>query len=89
MINNLTKKRHADLVDRMANTLGLDLEEKIMQGKLEIDTLGEAVMRCTGCADPDACEQWLAAQEGTAPAAAPGLCRNADLFEMLKRGKHV
>ncbi len=88
MTNNLTTKRHADLVDRMANTLGLDLEEKVMEGKLEIDTLGEAVMRCTGCADPDSCEQWLAAQEGIAPAA-PDMCRNADLFDMLKRGKHV
>lgn len=85
---NLTYKRHADLVDRMANALGLDLEEKIMEGKLQIDTLGDAVLRCTGCTDPTACEGWLATVEGVAPEA-PGMCRNVDLFELLKQGKHV
>lgn len=85
---NLTYKRHADLVDRMANALGLDLEEKIMEGKLEIDTLGDAVLRCTGCTDPGACEHWMETVDGVV-AEAPGMCRNADLFELLKQGKHV
>lgn len=82
---NTTYKRHADLVDRMANAIGIDLEEKIMRGKLQIDTLGEAVLRCTGCADPCGCEQWLAAQVEVA-AEAPAGCRNAELFDGLKRG---
>lgn len=83
---NLTYKRHADLVDRMANALGIDLEEKIMRGKLQIDTLGEAVLRCTGCADPCGCEQWLAAQVEVAEQA-PSMCRNAELFDGLKDGR--
>ena len=83
---NTTYKRHADLVDRMANALGIDLEEKIMRGKLQIDTLGEAVLRCTGCADPCGCEQWLGAQ-ATVADAAPAGCRNAELFDGLKRGR--
>ena len=88
MTARLTHKRHADLVDRMATTLGLDLEEKIMEGKLQIDSLGDVVLRCTGCTDPEGCEAWLDAQGGDAPEA-PGMCRNADLFEMLKKGKRV
>ena len=88
MSANLTNKRHADLVDRMATTLGLDLEEKMMEGQLQIDTLGDAVLRCTGCSDPDGCERWLAEQTGIAPDSPP-MCRNADLFDLLKQGKHV
>ena len=88
MTANLTYRKHADLVDRMANTLGLDLEEKAMEGKLQIDTLGDAVLHCKGCSDPEGCERWLAAQTGTAEEA-PGMCRNADLFELLKEGKSV
>ena len=88
MASNATNKRHADLVDRMASALGIDLEEKIMQGQLQIDTLGDAVLRCTGCADPEACERWLAEQEGVA-AKGPEMCRNSDLFELLKQGKNA
>jgi len=88
MLMKKTRMRHADLVDGMANKLGFDLEEKIMEGHLDIETLGQAVLRCTGCADPDGCAHWQAAQEGIAPQA-PGICRNADLFEMLKQGKRV
>lgn len=85
MTAKLTYKRHADLVDRMANAQGIDLELAIMEGRLPIDTLGEAVLGCTGCADPEGCEAWLQAQQGTAETTPP-MCRNADLFETLKNG---
>lgn len=88
MTMNLNRSRHADLVDRMASALGIDLEEKIMEGKLEIDTLGDAVLSCTGCTDPDGCENWLAGQEALRPKP-PRFCRNSELFRLLKQGKHV
>ena len=88
MTANFTHRRHADLVDRMANTLGVDLEEKIFEGQLQIDTLGDAVLQCTGCRNPEGCERWLAEQKGTADEA-PGMCRNADLFDLLKEGRRV
>lgn len=88
MAQTRTLRRHAALVDRMADTLGVDLEEQTFSGMLSLDTLGEAVLRCTGCSDPDGCEAWLAAQEGQADAA-PSMCRNADIFELLKDGKRV
>ena len=81
-----TLKRHAILVDRMATTLGVDLEEKIMEGKLEFDGLSDAVLACSGCSNPDECEKWLDAQAEGADAA-PGICRNTELFERLKAGK--
>lgn len=86
MTNQMTLRRHADLVDRMATTLGLDLEEVMMAGQLQIDTLGDAVLACTGCSNPDGCSRWMA-QQSHAAEAAPDMCRNADLFSTLKRGK--
>lgn len=88
MAQTQTYKRHAALVDRMADTLGVDLEEKALEGLIDIDAIGDAVLRCTGCSGPDGCERWLAAQQGTADAA-PAICRNADIFELLKDGKRV
>ncbi len=83
-----TIKRHTELVDRMAATLGLDLEEKVYAGQLDPETLCDAVLRCTGCADPDGCEAWMAAQGGTAEAA-PILCRNGEVFAALKDGRRI
>ena len=82
-----TLARHADLVDRMATTQGVDLEEKMMAGLLSPCGLRDAVLACTGCAHPGACERWLdSARPGTP---APGYCRNVDLFADLKAGRHA
>jgi hypothetical protein len=88
MTLNLNKSRHADLVDRMATTLGLDLDRKVLEGRLDPDTLEDAVLACTGCADVEGCERWLATREEQAEAA-PSACRNAALFRVLKQGGHV
>lgn len=88
MLNSTTLKRHADLVDRMAATLGLDLEEAVQSGQLRVDSLSDAVLACTGCSNPDGCDRWLEMQNGRAPEA-PGLCRNVRLFEDLKAGRRV
>ena len=79
-----TLKRHAVLLDRMASTRGLDLEETMLRGSLSIPDLDDAVLRCTGCTQPGACETWLDAQSGTV-AQTPVYCRNADLFRDLSR----
>ncbi|MBS0123886.1 hypothetical protein KB874_07025 [Aestuariicoccus sp. KMU-90] len=68
----------------MASAQGIDLEEQILRGHFSISDLEDAVLRCTGCAAPEACEHWLAAQEGVA-AATPDYCRNAALFAELAR----
>lgn len=81
MQNSRILMRHADLVDRMATAQGVDLEARMMAGHLTPDTLNDAILSCTGCAAPDACEHWLAAHEDGA--AAPDYCRNAGLLADL------
>lgn len=83
-----TLKRHAALVDRMANAVGVDLEEKLMQGMLEVDTISDAVLNCTGCSSPGDCELWLDAHAAGADAP-PSICRNIEIFDRLKAGKHA
>ncbi len=80
-------KRHAALVDRMAQARGLDLEEASLRGGLTPSDISDAVLACTGCATPDACAKWLDAQEteGTTAAQTPGYCRNAALFDELSK----
>ncbi|MEL6595143.1 MAG: DUF6455 family protein [Pseudomonadota bacterium] len=78
-----TLKRHANLMDRMAETLGLDLEEKALRGDLPFDEIADAVMRCRGCTGAGACEKWLQDHADGAEQA-PHYCRNADLFKTLR-----
>lgn len=87
-MSELTLRRHAELVDRMAHAVGIDLEEAMMAGQLQIDTLGDAVLRCTGCSNPAGCEHWLAEHPDPVEGA-PGICRNGDLFSLIKAGGHV
>ena len=85
MQNTQTLKRHAALVDRMSDTLGLDLEEVMLRGGLSIPDLDDAVLRCTGCSQVGACETWLATRSGKEDLP-PAYCRNTELFTALKRG---
>ncbi len=79
-------KQAADLVDRMASQQALDLETLVLRGQLSMDAIGEAVVRCAGCTDPEGCDAWLGLQ--TVPVArGPEMCRNQPLFDLLKDGK--
>lgn len=86
MTGKSTLKTHADLVDRMAGAVGVDLEQAMMEGRLTADQLGDAVLSCTGCSKPGECNHWLEGQDATAPEA-PDYCRNSDMFKRLKAGK--
>ncbi|TDK41242.1 DUF6455 family protein [Antarcticimicrobium luteum] len=77
-----TLKHHAALLDRMAGALGIDLEEAALSGRLTVDEISDAVLRCTGCAGPAHCTSWLAMRVGAR--AAPGYCRNRDLMARLR-----
>ena len=76
-----TLRHHAGLVDEMATTLGVDLEEAAISGALRVDDISEAVLRCTECPNPGHCESFLA-QAQAAPEA-PEYCRNRDLLDRL------
>ncbi len=76
-------KAHAALVDRMAQTVGVDLEDAVLQGAARLDDLADAVLRCTDCSDPCHCAGWLdKAEHRDAP---PSYCRNTALFLALKQ----
>ncbi len=76
-------KRHAALVDRMATAQGIDLEEEMMRGRLGFMQIEDAVLSCTGCSAPCACERWLDAQPTPADQP-PSYCRNTALFASLR-----
>lgn len=82
-------RKHARLVHRMADAVGIDLHEQMMRGLITGRGIDEAVLSCTNCTDPEACEHWLKAQEGRVSEAAPEGCRNEKLFAALRAGKPV
>ncbi|HKL46880.1 MAG TPA: DUF6455 family protein [Roseovarius sp.] len=88
MPETATFRRHAALVDRMASTIGIDLEEKVMEGQLDFNGVSDAVLNCSGCCCTGACEIWLDAFVGGADAPPP-ICRNREMFGRLKAGKRA
>lgn len=84
MLSRQTLKRHAGLVDRMADRQSLDLEELALRGAITISEIDDAVLRCTGCSNADGCERMLVAEAGQS-GPAPDYCRNLDLFDRLAR----
>lgn len=74
--------RHARLVSKMADRVGLDLVEQMQRGKLDSEGLRGMVHRCEGCSNPDACSELLA--DGHTHGVAPGYCRNTHIFDALR-----
>jgi hypothetical protein len=74
--------KHADLVGRMAETLGVDLGEQMMRGALPPTDMRAAVMACMGCKAAGDCVTWLDAHaEGSD--IAPSYCRNKERLQAL------
>ncbi len=84
MQNRSVMKRHAALVDQMAETLGIDLEELTMRGGLGIDEISDAVLSCTACSNPEACQSWLGEHKEGAEHT-PDYCRNSEMFQRLRK----
>lgn len=74
--------RHAELVDRMAGTLGVDLTGEMLRGDLPPQDLRGIVLTCMGCREAEACEGWLAAHAAGSDVA-PGYCRNRERLQTL------
>lgn len=95
MTPETTMRRHAALVDNMAQTLGHDLEQSVLMGRLAPDEIPQMVLRCTGCADPDRCATWLqqngkhpdsfGGTDRPAPQKAPDFCNNMAVFDQLSQ----
>lgn len=82
---NLFEKldRHADLVNRMADTLGADLGEALLNGALSGSDLRSAVINCCACEATGPCRDWLADHPQGATEI-PAFCRNRDLMAALR-----
>jgi hypothetical protein len=76
-------KRHAALLDEMAKTVGVDLQQAAIRGDLRIDDISDAVLSCANCADPLHCTQWLQDHADGAQAT-PDYCNNAALLMQLR-----
>ena len=90
MFGHRTIQRHAAMMNRMAEVQGLDLTTAIHEGALSGEDWREAVVRCTGCAEPEACLAWLGAHQppeeaGDAGAPPPAYCANRDLLARLRQ----
>ena len=83
MLSRTVLKRHAGLVDRMAQAVGVDLEEAALEGRVTVSEIDDAVLSCTGCTKPYACESWLAERTGPQEGP-PSYCRNMDLLARLR-----
>ncbi|WP_238370058.1 DUF6455 family protein [Heliomarina baculiformis] len=77
-------KKHAVLMDRMAETVGVDIQQEILDGgRLTVSELGDAVLRCCECSDPGFCGSWLDAQK-TGAMQTPSFCRNSEMMARLR-----
>jgi len=83
MVDQENLKRHAALMDQMAQTVGVDLEDAVLSGRLAIDEISDAVLRCTKCASPDTCPAWMAGQSEPADRA-PDYCGNRSMLQRLQ-----
>ena len=73
---------HSGLVNRMAETLGVDLAEEMLRGSLPPQDLRTTVLSCMACREAGACESWLKAHAGGSDVTPP-YCRNKERLEAL------
>ena len=66
----------------MAKAVGADLHDAAMVNAFAPETYRQIVLKCTGCAEVEACKSWTRSQSATADAA-PDYCRNKALFDTL------
>lgn len=82
MFNFAKIDRHAELMNRMAETVGTDLGDAVIRGEMSGEQYRSALLACTRCAHPAECEHFLVSHADGA-AAAPDFCRNATLMDRL------
>lgn len=83
MSYNLKRDAHTHLVLGMADRQGLDLQEMVLRADLSEDQFEQAVDRCLGCTQPDACKCLL--DSALPQINLPDYCRNGDLFGIVSR----
>jgi len=79
----------ATLMHRMAETVGADFGDALLEGRLTGENLRGAVLRCARCDAADFCETWLDVNASRKDASgitpdAPDFCANRDLMDRLR-----
>ena len=74
---------HTDLLNQMAQTVGVDLPAAEENGELPHFPVRDMVFRCSNCADVGSCEKWLA-QVDPANKKVPSYCRNKVILDGLR-----
>ena len=69
-------------MSRMADRSGADLELALQSGLIAPDEMHDAVLACSGCANPGACEEYM----DNDAVGIPAFCRNG---EMIERGARL
>ena len=87
-----TLNRHAALMNRMAQAVGLNLTEMMLQGKLDGDDWRAAVVRCSDCPEPTECLHWLsehddASGRATPAAEVPDYCTKREMMARLRAAR--
>lgn len=82
MQNQSTLRKHASLVDRMSDRLGVDLEEEVLRGNVTPGLIPDLVLRCTNCTNPEACQRLL--KSVSRLETAPSYCMNRESFDALR-----
>lgn len=77
---------HEELLGRMADRLGVDLEEEIQSGRLPPEMMEVTVYRCMSCEAPEECRLWLDSCSGEVAQAPPPYCRNRDRLGAMRGG---
>lgn len=74
--------RHAELLNRMADTVHADIGAAMAAGTLRADEIRSAVFTCMNCAGATQCPSWMDAHHASAEAA-PHYCRNRGLLARI------
>ena len=77
-----TLEQHERLMGRMADRLGVDLDEAELRGDLPPQERSDMVLSCTNCTSPEECGKWLESHDKAE--CTPSYCRNGELLKALR-----
>lgn len=76
--------RRADLVDRMAETVGINPATAVGAEEIAAQAWRNAVIRCAGCSHDSECQAFMdAAQKAGTHPETPDYCRNKTMFDRM------
>lgn len=78
-----TYERHSELLQSMADTIGVDLGKAMLRHDMQNFPYRDLVFRCSRCSEVEACEAWLSDYKG-AVSETPAYCRNKAILERLR-----